>query len=352
MLSEWSAAGASLPGFNPGVVEPMVVSAAAFIRTWRLKALALSLASYSPGGPALYRYLQDIQARRRQDADEMLARAIDLFTLYRQAGGRMAGADFLEIGTGWCPWVPLLLRLAGARHVVTLDVNPWLSRETALCTTKDLLDRRKAVASHLAIDADVVTQLLTPALSAPTLEAWLGVVGVKYLAETDVCAAGLEQNGFDGILSSNVLEHVSPEGLVAIHRESGGLLRDGGLIAHRFNPQDHFSFSDLSITGANFLQFSARQWRLLASGLAYHNRLRCRQHRQLVETTGLAVIYERTRPDEAARRAIEEGHLRVHDDFLGMSAEELSDDYMWLVARKTSPRVAPKAADQHSVQRP
>ena len=40
--------------------------------------------------------------------------------------------------------------------------------------------------------------------------------------------------------------------------EAKRVLRPGGLAVHRFNPQDHFARRRPSITGANFLRFSAR----------------------------------------------------------------------------------------------
>jgi hypothetical protein len=317
------------------LVEPCAVAVLGLARSWKVKALLLGLASRAPGGTAVYRRIQDIQAQRRPDADQMLERALDLAALYRDGGGTIEGRDFLEVGTGWCPWVPLVLMAGGARGVVTLDVNPWLSHRTAVKTTRALLARTGRVAERLQLDARRIERLLGSAAAAGSLDAWMAATGIRYLALTDMCKAALPAESCDGVLSSNVLEHVPPDGLSAIHRESARVLRQGGLIAHRFNPQDHFSFTDRTITGANFLQFSQAEWRWLGgAGLAYHNRLRCPQHRRLIEDAGFEVTHRRTRPDPAAKQAIETGRLKVHADFAGMSPAELTDDYMWVVARK------------------
>jgi SAM-dependent methyltransferase len=258
-----------------------------------------------------------------------------LIALFRQAGGQIGGCTFVEVGTGWCPWLPLLLSVGGARRIVTVDLHPWLSRETALSTTRAFLERRRHIAQALDLDEALIEPTLAPALSATSLHEWLDSVRIVYMPRTELHQASLESGSIDAVVSSNVLEHVTPEGLRAIHQESARLLRSGGLVAHRFNPQDHFSFSDDRITGANFLKFSESQWRRIGgSGLAYHNRLRCRHHLEMIRAAGLDVTIERTRADATAERAIRSGALTVHQDFRGLSPKELTDDYMWVAARK------------------
>lgn len=327
------------------LADPSMAAVLAVPPRWVMKAFVMGAVSLAPGGASLYRRVQDRQAQRRDDADEMLERAIDLVALYRGAGGCLEGKKFLEVGTGWCPWVPLVLRLGGAGRIVTLDINPWLSHQTAVKTTKALLHRIGHVSQRMQIRAEAVSAPLEAAASTRSLQDWLASTGITYSSGTGIREAGLPAGTFDGILSSNVLEHVTPAGLTEIHRESARLLRPGGLVAHRFNPADHFSFSDASITSANFLQFSEAAWKWIGgSGLAYHNRLRCPQHRRLIEEAGLTIEHCRTRPDPRARMAVEAGGIRVHPDFAGMSADDLTDDYMWAVARRresTTPSAPP-----------
>lgn len=301
---------------------------------WRMKAKVLALASRIGIGRALYQRVQDLKAARMADADTMLERALDLVSLYRSAAGAPAGRDFVEVGTGWCPWVPLLLRVAGARRIVTIDVNPWLSGKTAVGTTRALVARAEVVAAALDLSPQQVEARLRAATLAGDLAAWLGATGIEHYVSGGFEQAGLPVGSFDAVVSSNVLEHVPPPTIAAIHAESLRILRPGGVVLHRFNPGDHFSGGDASITSANFLQYSQEEWEPLGgAGLAYHNRLRCPQHATLIEESGFEIVYRRTRPDPHARHAIETGRVRVHPDFAGMSAEQLSDDYMWVVAR-------------------
>jgi SAM-dependent methyltransferase len=299
---------------------------------WRTKAHLLAIVSRTPGALALYRFHQDRRAADLSGADEMLGRSLDLLALVRESGAELRGRDCLEIGTGWCPWLPLLLRIAGAGRIVTIDVNPWLTLASAQATTRALLDRGRRVADELGVSESAVTAAVDTAQRATTLDGWTSALAIDY-RRADLLSARLDAGSVDAILSSNVLEHVPPDALLAVHRESRRLLRAGGRVFHRFNPQDHFSVGDRSITGANFLQYSREEWNWLGgSGLSYHNRLRCPQHRQLIEASGLRMVLQRTRPDARARTAIASGRLRVHPDFAGFDVDALTDDYMWAVA--------------------
>ena len=308
---------------------------------WRLKARLLVLLERLPGGPGAYSAVQDLKASRGHDADEMLGRSLDLLALHAEAGGRLPPGVCVEIGTGWCPWLPLLLRLGGAQQILTIDLNPWLSHATATATTRDLIARVDRAAPALRREPSALRAELEPLLATRTLAEWLQASGIDYRAPADARRFELPASSVDTVLSSNVLEHVAAPDLALLHAEALRILKPGGLAVHRFNPQDHFAAGDRSITGANFLQYSRDEWRRLGGdGLAPHNRLRCVQHATLVRDAGLDVVVSRTRPDARAHRAIETGELVVHGDFAGFSAKELTDDYMWLAARAAKPAVA------------
>jgi len=312
---------------------------------WRLKARLLVLLERVPGGPRAYSAIQDLKASRGHDADEMLGRSLDLLALYAEAGGGLPHGACVEIGTGWCPWLPLLLRLGGARRILTIDLNPWLSHATALATTRDLQARVDRVAPQLQRDPAALRAELVPLLATRTLSEWLAASAIDYRAPADARHFDLPDSSIDAVLSSNVLEHVAAADLARLHAEALRILKPGGLAVHRFNPQDHFAAGDRAITGANFLQYSRDEWRRLGGdGLAPHNRLRCVQHSGLVRDAGLEIVVSRTRPDVRARTAIESGDLVVHGDFSGLSPAELTDDYMWLAARAVKPTVAPAQA--------
>lgn len=269
------------------------------------------------------------------DAPEMLSRALDLIDLVRRVDKTVEGQRCLEIGTGWFPWLPILLVLHGASHVTTLDVNPWLSYSTAVLTTREARRYARRIAEAADVPERDVHARLDRASRAANLAEWQSALGIRYL-RTTLAAVALPDASIDMIFSSNVLEHVRPDALRAMHNDSARLLRDRGLIVHRLNPQDHFSEDDRSITGAHFLKFSARQWYWIGgSGLAYHNRLRCPEHIDYIAQAAFDILHSHSRADDRARRTIESGQLTVHSDYKAFDIRGLTDDYLWVVAQKS-----------------
>jgi hypothetical protein len=277
--------------------------------------------------------------------DESIRRSLEVITLARQAGANLTYATWLEVGTGWRPFLPFVLSLIGVKRILTLDVNPWLTARYAFETFAALegqLDRLAAETGQQP--AEVRSRYHCIRQCGGRLEALLQACHIEYRCPADAGATGLADNSVDVVCSSNVLEHIPPLELSWIHRESFRILREDGLAVHRLNPADHFSHVDPTISGANFLQYSEAQWRWYGgTGLAYHNRLRCPQHEQLLTDAGFGIEVSRVRTDARALAAISSGALRVHRDFAGFSPEALAADYMWLVGSKEAsvPRSSP-----------
>lgn len=303
---------------------------------WKAKAHVLALLSRAPGGHALYRWLQKITGtsglRLRRDLD----RAFELVELIQQAGGTVQGAEILEVGTGWRPMVPLVLALGGAKRVVTVDINPWLS----LAYTRENLAALKPHLDEIADrcganPSEVRARFQAVPTEVNSLDAILMPLGIEYRCPADARTTGLPNRSLDAVLSSNVLEHIPRDIQQDIHRETSRILKPSGLAVHRFNPEDHFATVDKKITQGNFLQFSSRDWLWYGgSGLAFHNRLRGRDYREMFASAGLEILVDRERTDERTLQAIESGTLPVHPEFAGYSPRELAINYMWLACRR------------------
>jgi hypothetical protein len=303
---------------------------------WKIKALALATLSRVPAGKRAYLALQAALGTNRLDPEEALNRVMNVIEIIREAGGDPCRGTYLEVGSGWWPLLPILLHLIGAEHIITIDVNPWLTEERALEALLAFKGRTSVISSRLRVPEDGVADRLHKALvAARDLDTLLRALNVTYVYPCDAGDTKLPPKSIDFVCSSNVLEHMSPKAISAMHRESLRLLRPGGMVAHRFNPADHYSHNDSSITSINFLKFSKAQWYWIGgSGLAYHNRLRCSQQRRMLEGTGFCVTLSRVRLDERALIALQRHELNVHPDFAGMSPDDLAGEYMWLVARK------------------
>lgn len=303
---------------------------------WQLKAVALGALTRIPGGRRLYLRGQAMLGTTKIDPREAVRRAMDLVSLVREVGASLDDAVVLELGTGWHPVFPILARLLGARRVMTIDQNPWLTvpglRETLRAVRAEV---GQVVVGLTKPDEAAVLRRLTECERAPLPSAREGLhaLGIEYRCPGDGAATGLASGSVDIISSSNVLEHVPNLVIEAMHAEAMRILRPGGLTAHRFNPADHFSHSDDSITSVHFLKYSSKTWERIGAGLAFHNRLRCSDHRRMLARAGFEVLVDRVRVDPRALDALRGGLVRLHPDFQGYDLEDLAGEYMWLVGR-------------------
>jgi len=313
--------------------------------SWKLKAHTLAILSRLPGGRHLYHRLQQVAGTNRLQLQRDLDRAYELVDLVHQCGETIENQTCLEIGTGWRPLVPFVLILGGAKQVITIDVNPWLTSAYAQETWRALHDRLEEIAANCRVPVEDVERRyseMSRNVMSPSLEQLLRPMQIQYVYPGDARETGMPNDSVDLVLSSNVLEHIPREIQQEIHRESHRVLRPGKLSVHRFNPQDHYSTVDGRITNGNFLQYSAKEWNWYGgSGLAYHNRLRSRDYRELFEESGFELSVCRERIDPRTLEAIKQGTLRVHPEFQKYTQDELAVDYMWVVGKKPSQQSAP-----------
>src|SRR5258707_7948134 len=98
---------------------------------WRIKGVAQTVLSVTPGGRTINDFLQRTLGSLRDfesNVDGKVTGDWLVFASYlRELGLRPAGMDFLEIGTGWYPTLPLCFHLAGARSCQTFDLHRHLN---------------------------------------------------------------------------------------------------------------------------------------------------------------------------------------------------------------------------------
>lgn len=313
--------------------------------SWKLKAHTLAVLSRVPAGRSLYHFLQKCAGTNRLNVRRDLDRAFELVDLIHQAQGNIEGAVCLEVGTGWRPFVPFVLALGGAKQVLTLDINPWLTSAYAVETWKSLELFIPEIAAHCRLpEHEVWDRYQAVPRQSRTLQELFTPLKITYQYPGDARRTGLPAGSVDYVVSSNVLEHIPREIQLEIHRESARILNPQGLAVHRFNPQDHYATVDSRITHANFLRFSSQEWHWLGgSGLAYHNRLRSRDYREIFAEAGLHLDICRERIDPRSLELIRSGTLPIHAEFQGYHPEELAVDYMWIVGRRQVPATTPAA---------
>jgi SAM-dependent methyltransferase len=288
--------------------------------TWKARALLLRLMATLPGGMAVYQLLQHWFGLHRHDGfmEEKFRRHRDLAGLTLKHGGRLHGAHIVEVGTGWVPLVPLAWWLTGAEAVHTFDLNrhllpdllgralQWMRgrRDWLLDLYRDLPDdavRRDRLDRLLAVTDANGSHFAQP-------EQVLRMAGIHYLAPANAARTGLPAHSIDLHYSTNVMEHVPGMVIAAILKEARRVLRPDGLAIHHVDPSDHFAHHDATITRINFLQFTQPDWdRYAGNRLAYHNRLRDPDFRQLLRDSGLDLIDHQFQVDERGLKALHQG---------------------------------------------
>lgn len=303
---------------------------------WKAKAHLLALLSRMPAGRHVYHGMQRIAGTNRLHLDRDLGRVFELLSLGQLVKRSPEGANVLEVGTGWRPFVPFVYALAGAKSVCTIDVNPWLTLAYARETWHALQPHLEEISAQANVSLSAIEKRYRAVKSdVRSLPDLLRQLNITYVYPGDARSTGLPDRSLDYVVSSNVLEHIPRDVQMAIHQESCRVLKPGGIAVHRFNPQDHYATVDSRITHANFLQYSTKKWNWLGgSGLAYHNRLRAPDYREMFKATGFELAVCRERLDERSLKAIENGELKLSGEFACYTPHELAIDYMWVVAQK------------------
>jgi predicted SAM-dependent methyltransferase len=142
----------------------------------------------------------------------------------------------------------------------------------------------------------------------------------------------LESNSIDLVYSNSVLEHVPPEVISGLMKESLRVLKPGGLAMHNVGCNDHYAFFDKKISFINYLQYEEREWRFWNNSLQYRNRLRVPEFVDLATQAGFEVISKKTHVHPGTLEAL--ASLRVAPQFGRFSRDELAATTVDFIGRK------------------
>jgi SAM-dependent methyltransferase len=279
---------------------------------WRVKALIQTAFSAIPGGASL----NSLAQRARGGTAELLGKTADrlekshwFIEQYRRYVGDLGQADFFEFGAGRSLAGALCLAAAGVRRQTLVDIRNIVQ-----------LDLVNAVVDKLRSD------LPDPCAQWPTLASLDDLeknLGIRYIAPADARSTGLPSASIDAMTSTYTMEHIPPDDIRAILRESRRLLKPGGLFLALIDYQDHYSYRDRSITAYNFLTFNQTQWRLYNSSIHYQNRLRHREYEALFREAGFETVEVSVNAGSDADRAVCAA-LVVAPEFSRFTPEELA----------------------------
>ncbi|HEY3355630.1 MAG TPA: class I SAM-dependent methyltransferase [Polyangia bacterium] len=296
---------------------------------WRVKATVQAVLAAVPGGvhanELLQRYAggrapRHLRWRARLHLSQL--RNCVLPTL-RSQNVSLAGAEVLEIGTGFEPTFAMCLSGLGAR-VTTIDVRRSLKASRYLrefvrriwqSTGDELLwspAQERGIRAFFSGSASV-TELLA-------------CLGVRYLAPVaDEVLLDLPPRSFDLVFSISVLPHVRPEGLEAIMRGQRHVLRPSGLAYHYLGLEDNFALIDHGITPLNYLRYDGPLWRWLGENeISYQNRLRKSDYDRLFAAHDFETLVDQATVDEPTRQLLLSRRLPLAGRFRAYDVDDLA----------------------------
>ena len=244
---------------------------------------------------------------------------------YLHAHGRPdPSCRILELGTGWYPVVPILFYLTGAGEVSSIDIRPWMTRDTQQNTIlkyKEWKQRGLLQDVWPLVDRQRWDQLMQVAehpeqYSRSELNRLMGLHPLLQ----DARKLDLPQHSMDFICSNNTFEHIPEAILQDILLEFKRVLKPGGLMSHFIDMSDHFAHSDTHITIYNFLRFSRLAWKLMDNSIQPQNRMRLRDYRELYARLDIPSRELSVRPGDLD--ALDSIH--IHQEFAAYSREELA----------------------------
>jgi SAM-dependent methyltransferase len=274
---------------------------------WRVKGVLQGLLSRVPGGTVVNDALQRAAGGRRDEGAhiDIKVRADWLVQVevLNRLGFRIQGRELLEIGTGWLPVFPLCFALAGARRCHTFDLHRHLNLAVMAKALHELERHIPAIAQACGDTESAVRERWQRLVAVGDGAGILQAAGIEYHAPADATLTGLPDASVALVFSNSVLEHITPEVLSPMMRESRRVLQPDGLSLHSVNCGDHYAYFDRSITQVHYLQFTDLQWRKWNNDLLYQNRLRPVDFVDAARAAGMDVLLDMhvPRPELMAR---------------------------------------------------
>ncbi len=234
---------------------------------WQLRFLRNSLLAATPG-------YQRIRLAKRKFIPYdgavdpwTVEQGLRIVEMLRTSGTRIEGATALELGSGWRPVIPLILRAAGARRVYMVDAEQLLDERLLSDTARHLREKAPMLSQRLQVPVESIRATLS-SVEGAGLEKATNALGLVYLAPADARRLALEPGDVDIVSSRAVLEHIPREVLEAIFAEFARILVPGrGVMCHIVDNSDHWAHIDKRLSMVNFLAINGQLSEVLRAPL-------------------------------------------------------------------------------------
>lgn len=256
---------------------------------WRIKAYTQWILSKLPYGERLNHALQAIKLRGPKRSARTLKRIPQVGAALRRLAQQvpLENAEVVEVGTGWVPFVTLLLYLCGTRRIWTFDIVRHCRFQLVKEMLAVLRSHSDQCASSLGVNHEVYEQRLGRIEGASDLEELFKRANIEYAAPADAAVTGLPDASVDIHLSYSVFEYVPVQALNAILAEAARILKPEGRLYAYMGCGDDYATFDKKLNAFYYLKFTDAQWqRRGVSGLYLANRLREQEYIELLQRLG------------------------------------------------------------------
>ena len=113
---------------------------------------------------------------------------------------------------------------------------------------------------------------------------------IRYIAPLDASRTPFDDDSFDACISTDTLEHIPEDSILAIFRELRRIIRPDGLISSVIDYSDHYSYTDKHIGPLNCLQFTAAEFEKHNHSVHYQNRLRHYDYARMFAALGFRTL--------------------------------------------------------------
>ena len=272
-----------------------------------LKSLIFKFLNTLPSsvGYFCYHQLQRMVERNLSQTVAVNQKSLDKATqMLERVGERFEGKCVLEIGSGWMPLMPyLMLAKAQAKSVYTYDLNAHYSKRSIRKLNRYALSNNWALPKEVLHSSDYLDTM-------------------RYYPKTNIISANLPPD-VDIVFSRFVLEHITPNDLLAMHEKFANSMPKGTLILHLISPSDHRAFSDSSLSHYDFLRYSKQEWAAIQTKFDYHNRLRLPHYLDIFQQAGLELLhveYDTAQPGTPKWEKYQA--VPIHPDYQSLTDDE------------------------------
>lgn len=259
-------------------------------------------------GSKIYHQLQNISENKNVEGKlKSTENTLNIFgRIFSNLGIDLRNKSAIEIGSGWLPISPyILIHKYNLKDVYSFDINNHYQTQNVL--------KFNSLFSKI-YKCDII---VNPNNQYPLPE------NVHYFPSQNIIDVEIPK--VDIVFSRFVLEHVTPEDILKMHKKFKKSLDKGSYIVHFISPSDHRAYSDKSLSLQEFLKYSPKEWNSIQTRFDYHNRLRLPQYLDIFDSLNLEIAYishDNPKPNSSQEQKFR--NLKLHEDFLKYSEKELT----------------------------